>query len=106
LLGGNPEVHGLPVLIVSVLATGAMIACALILGDIERSDFNMRSVMLDTLADAAAAAGVGVSGAIILVVGGLYWLDSAVALIVAVIVAYHALKLIYEVATSATLKPS
>jgi cobalt-zinc-cadmium efflux system protein len=97
LVGGSPQVHGLPVLIVSVIATGAMILCATILGHIEEDDFNMRSVMLDTLADAAAAAGVAVSGGIILATHGLYWLDAAVALVIAVVVGYHALKLIREV---------
>ncbi len=56
----------------------------------------MRSVMLDTLADGASAAGVSASGAIILIVGGVYWLDSAVALAIAAIIAYHALKLIRD----------
>lgn len=97
LLSGSPEVHGLPVLIVSVVAAGAMVLCAGILGSIEADDFNMRSVMLDTLADAAAAAGVAISGAIILVAQGLYWLDATVALVIALVVGFHALKLIVEV---------
>jgi divalent metal cation (Fe/Co/Zn/Cd) transporter len=56
----------------------------------------MRSVMLDTLADGASAAGVAASGAVILIVGGVYWLDSAVALAIAAIIAYHALRLICD----------
>ena len=70
---------------------------AFILGNIESSDFNMRSVMLDTVADAAAAAGVAIGGAIILIAGGLYWLDSAIALAVALVIGFHALKLLREV---------
>lgn len=105
LLGGSPQVHGLPVLIVSTVATGAMVLCARILGPIEADDFNMRSVMLDTLADAAAAAGVALSGAIILVAQGLYWLDAAVALGIAIVVGYHALKLIHEVLGDLRRKP-
>lgn len=97
LVDGSPEVHGLPVLIVSVFAAGAMILCARILGSIESDDFNMRSVMLDTVADAAAAIGVAISGAIILAAQGVYWLDAAVALAVAIVVGYHALRLIREV---------
>jgi len=46
------------------------------------------------LADAAAAAGVAATGAIILATGGWYWLDPAVALAIAAVVAYHALALI------------
>jgi cobalt-zinc-cadmium efflux system protein len=52
------------------------------------------AVLLDTVADAAAAAGVAAVGAIILTVSGWYWLDPAVALAIAVIVAYRAIKLI------------
>ena len=93
---GAPAIHGLPVVIVSVTAAGAMIACALILGNVE-SDLNMQSVMLDSVADAAAAIGVALSGAVILLTGGAYWLDSAVALVIALVVAYHAVSLIRRV---------
>jgi len=94
---GAPYVEGSPVIVVSVIAAVVMGTCALIIGTVETDDLNMRSVLLDTLADGAAAVGVAVSGAIILVSEGLYWLDSAVALAIAVIVAYQALKLIREV---------
>ncbi|HET9153951.1 MAG TPA: cation diffusion facilitator family transporter [Solirubrobacterales bacterium] len=97
LLNGSPEIHGLPVLVISVIAAGAMILCARILGSIDSNDFNMRSVMLDTVADAAAAIGVAISGAIILAAHGVYWLDAAVALAIAVVVGYHAVRLIREV---------
>jgi cobalt-zinc-cadmium efflux system protein len=60
---------------------------------------NMRAVLLDTLGDAAAAAGVALAGAIILFTGGTYWLDPFVALIIAVVVGYHAARLISQVAT-------
>src|SRR5205823_10817067 len=63
---GAPSVHGGPVVIVSVTAAIAMIACAFILGDVA-GDLNMQSVMLDSVADAAAAIGVALSGAIILI---------------------------------------
>ena len=93
LSSGAPEVRGLPVVIVSLLAAAAMIVCAAILGDVA-GDLNLQSVMLDTVADAAAAIGVAVSGAIILVTGGHYWLDPLVALVIALVVAYHALRLV------------
>jgi Co/Zn/Cd efflux system component len=60
-------------------------------------DASVAAVLLDTVADAAAAAGVAVTGAIILATGGWYWLDPAVALAIAVIVSYHALALIRNV---------
>jgi cobalt-zinc-cadmium efflux system protein len=91
-----PSIDGLPVVIVSVVAAGAMIACALILGDVH-GDLNMQSVMLDTVADAAAAIGVTISGAAILITGGLFWLDSIVALIIALVIGYHAVRLIRSV---------
>jgi len=50
-------------------------------------------MLLDTAADAAAAAGVAAMGGIILLTGGWSWLDPAVALAIAVVVGYHALVL-------------
>ena len=103
LVTGTPEVHGLPVLVVSAVAALAMAAGALILGGDDGDDAagdrdaSVAAVLLDTVADAAAAAGVAVTGAIILATGGWYWLDPAVALAIAVIVAYHALALIRKV---------
>lgn len=104
---GVPEVHGLPVLIVSAVAAVVMLAGALILGgDLDddddedgpgADDLNIKAVLLDTAADAAAAAGVAGAGGIILATGGWYWLDPAVALLIAVVVAYHAVRLLRKV---------
>jgi cobalt-zinc-cadmium efflux system protein len=96
-------VDGLPVLVMSGFAAVAMLVGALILrGDQEDEegggrDLSMSAVLLDTVADAAAAAGVAAVGAIILATGGWYWLDPAIALTIAVVVAYHALALIRKV---------
>ena len=96
-------VDGLPVLVMSGIAAVAMLIGALVLrGDEEdeeggERDPSVAAVLLDTVADAATAAGVAVVGAIILVTGGWYWLDPAVALTIAVVVAYHALALIRKV---------
>ena len=60
-------------------------------------DLSVAAVLLDTVADAAAAAGVAVIGAIILATGGWYWLDPAVALVIALVVAGHAVALIRKV---------
>jgi cobalt-zinc-cadmium efflux system protein len=92
LSNGAPIVHGLPVVLVSVGAAAAMVACVVTLGNVE-DDLSMQSVMLDSLADAAAALGVAISGAIILATNGTYWLDAAVALGIALVVGYHAAKL-------------
>jgi len=103
LVTGSHRVEGLPVLIASAVAAVVMLAGALVLrgdsdgGDTGGDDLNVKAVLLDTAADAAAAAGVAVSGAIILVAGGWYWLDPAVALVIAVVVGYHAQKLVRKV---------
>ena len=67
-------------------------------------DLSVAAVLLDTIADAAAAAGVAATGAIILATGGWYWLDPAVALAIAIVVAYHAFALIRKVL--ARLRPA
>ncbi len=103
LISRTPEVHGLPVLIVSGVAALAMTAGALVLradtddGDAQGRDLSVAAVLLDTVADAAAAAGVAATGGFILATGGWYWLDPAVALIIAVVIAYHALALLRKV---------
>jgi cobalt-zinc-cadmium efflux system protein len=100
-----PEVDGLPVLIVSGIAAVTMAGGTLVLradGDDDgERDLSVSAVLLDTAADAAAAAGVAVAGAIILVTHGWYWLDPAVALAIAVVVAYHASALIRKVLRAA-----
>jgi len=103
LVTGVKQVHGLPVLIVSTVAALVMLAGALILGSGEDDDadhgghLNMRAVLLDTAADAAAAASVAVTGAIILATGVNYWLDPTVALVVSVVIGYHAVQLFRRV---------
>ena len=102
---GARQVDGLPVLIVSSIAALVMAAGALILhgdGDddedeTDEHDLSVAAVLLDTIADAAAAAGVAVAGAIILATGGWYWLDPAAALTIALIVGYHAIVLLRRV---------
>lgn len=107
---GAHRVEGLPVLIVSAIAAVVMLAGALVLGgdvddDDGGEDLNVKAVLLDTAADAAAAAGVAVSGAVILAAGGWYWLDPATALVIAVIVGYHAAKLIRKIALALASPP-
>ena len=104
LASGPPRVEGLPVVVASSLAAVVMTAAALILrgddpdpgGDGDR-DVSVHAVLLDTVADAAAAAGTAVAGGIILATGGWYWLDPVVALVIALVVAGHAIVLIRKV---------
>jgi len=105
LITGTPQVDGLPVLVVSGIAALVMTGGALILrgdgdggeGEAGERDLSVAAVLLDTIADAAAAAGVAAAGGIILATGGWYWLDPVVALVIAIVVAYHALMLIWKV---------
>ena len=98
LLHHTPHVGGRSAMIVALVATLAMIGGALILnGDDSDDDLHMRSVILDTVADAAAAAAVGVAGGIIFFTDRFYWLDSALAGLIAVVVAFHAAKLARDV---------
>ena len=109
---GAGHVHGLPVLVASGTAALVMLGAGLILrgdddapGDSAGDRANVRAVLLDTLADSAAAAGVAVTGAIILANPGLSWLDPAIALVIAAVVGYHALRLAREVITTLAHEP-
>jgi cobalt-zinc-cadmium efflux system protein len=89
-----------------------MTASALILGgDLDDDDadesadddeerghrLSVQAILLDAGADAAAAAGVAVAGGIIWAAHGIYWLDPAVALTIAVVISWHAAKLLTQV---------
>ena len=98
LIGHTPEIEALPVIIVSVIGAIVMIAGIFILGnDDSKEDLHMRSVVLDTISDAVASAAVAITGGIILATKGFYWLDSAVALIIGLVIGYQAVKLLKDV---------
>lgn len=111
LVRGVREVHGLPVLIVSGVAAVLMVAAALLLGGDEDDDndegerLNVRAVLLDTAADAAAATGVALAGGIIFATGGTYWLDPTVALGIALIVGWHAARLLWRITAALRALP-
>lgn len=97
LADGSPEVEGLPVVIVSVVTLGVMLAGAVVLGrSAADEDLHMRSVLLDAVADAAAAAGVAIAGTIILLAHGLYWLDPIVALAISAVILVAAIRLLRQ----------
>lgn len=104
LVTGPGDVRGLPVLVASGVAALVMLGGGLILRgdaddpeDSEGDRANVRAVLLDTLADSAAAGGVALTGAIILADPALAWLDPTVALIIAAVIGYQALLLIRQV---------
>lgn len=91
-------VHGAVVLWV---ALGAMVAngtAALVVREGgHRHDLNMHSTFLHMAADALASAGVAIGGLVMLLDTGLGWVDPAVSLGIAVLIAYEALRLGREV---------
>lgn len=101
LLVGAPRVEGLPVLIVAAVSAVAMVLGASILGPGAGSeDLHMRSVLLDTLADALSSAAVAIVGTVIFLTGGSYWLDPAVGILIGVVIGYGAIRLLHEVVTA------
>jgi cobalt-zinc-cadmium efflux system protein len=101
LVNGTPEIHGLPVLIVSAVATVVMVSGVFVLGTGAGSeDLHMRSVLLDTISDALAAAAVAVSGLVIYLTGRWFWLDSALSVLIAAVIAVGALRLLRDVIRS------
>jgi cation diffusion facilitator family transporter len=97
LLAGASTVQGLPMLIISVISTIVMLAGALILGlGAGNEDLHMRSVLLDTLADGAAAAAVAVAGGVIALTHRFYWLDPALAAIIAAAIGVAAITLLAD----------
>lgn len=98
LRAGAPEVQGLPVLVVSVIGALVMVVGAVVLGrDAGSEDLHMRSVLLDTVSDALTSAAVAVTGGIIFVRHGLYWLDPAVAIVIGLIIGFGAVRLLRDV---------
>ena len=97
LLAGASIVQGLPMLIISVISTIVMLAGALILGlGAGNEDLHMRSVLLDTLADGAAATAVAVAGGVIALTHRFYWLDPALAAIIAAAIGVAAITLLAD----------
>jgi cobalt-zinc-cadmium efflux system protein len=92
-----PSVHGGAVLLVAGIAALVNGVAALVLAG-DRHDLNMRAVLLDTAGDAAANAGVAAAGAAILLTGGYEWLDPAVSLVIAAVIAARAVRLLMQAA--------
>jgi len=104
LVQGTPPVQGLPVLIVSAIATAVMVLGVFILGpNAGEEDLHMRSVLLDTASGALASAAVATSGAVITVTGTFYWLDPVLAAGIGVVIGYGAVRLLRDALTSLRL---
>ena len=101
LLNNSPEINALPVLIVALLSAISMGVGVLILGKrAGNEDLHMRSVFLDTASDGLSAIGVAVVGLVILLTHNYYWLDSAAAVFISLIIGYGAIRLLIDVTKS------
>ena len=93
-MAGSPPVEGLPVVVAGAITAIVMLVGAAVLGrSAADEDIHMRSVLLDALADAGAAAGVAIGGLVILVSRGLYWIDPVLAVAISAFVGVAAIRL-------------
>ncbi len=60
-------------------------------------DLHMRSVLLDTISDAVASAAVAIGGAVIYFTGRYYWVDSALSVVISLVVGAGAVHLLRDV---------
>lgn len=63
-----------------------------------RDDLNMRSALLHMAGDAVASLGVAIAGLVILLTGRFEWLDPAVSIAIAVLIAIEAYRLVLQAA--------
>ena len=78
------HVEGGLVVVVAVAALLVNGIAALVLRA-DAEDLNMRAVLVDTVGDAAANAGVAVAGAVILLTDGHFWVDPVVSILIAIV---------------------
>ncbi|MEA2973980.1 MAG: cobalt-zinc-cadmium efflux system protein [Actinomycetota bacterium] len=91
-----PDVQGGWVLAAAVVSAAVNGAAAWMLGHGHHHDLNMRSAALHMVGDAATSASVAVTAVVILVTGGYQWLDPAVSLLIAALIAVQAVRLVGE----------
>jgi cobalt-zinc-cadmium efflux system protein len=98
LIGGAPEVPGVPVLLGGAATAVILGIGVLVLGTgAGREDLHMRSVLLDTASDSVAAGAVAFTGALIALAHGLYWLDPAVGAVIALVIMIGAVRLLVDI---------
>jgi cobalt-zinc-cadmium efflux system protein len=94
----HPEpVRGGVVVAVALAAFAVNTAAALVLRE-HGSDLNMRAALLHMAADALASLGVAVAGLVILLTGGLLWLDPLVSIAIGALIAVEAVVLVRQAA--------
>ncbi len=76
--------------VIAAAAAGAVVNLVAAFVVFDRSDdLNMRSALLHLLSDAATSVAVALTGAVMLATGGWYWLDPAVAVVIAVVIGWQ-----------------
>jgi cobalt-zinc-cadmium efflux system protein len=90
----HPEtIHAGPVIVVAIAATMINLVAARFLDD-HSHDLNMRGALLHMTSDALTSAGVAASAIVIGATGGNNWLDPAVSLVIACVIAFRAVQLL------------
>ena len=92
-LGDSVEVRGGVVMVTALVALAGNAFSVLLLRDTHH-DLNMRSALLHMVGDVAASAGVAVAGFVIFVSDGNYWVDPVVSLVVGLLIAVEAIRLL------------
>ncbi len=85
--------------LVAIVAATALLAnagAALLVFEPGGHDLNTRSVVMHLAGDAAASAGVAVAGLVMLLTGGLSWLDPAVSLAIALLIGLQSFRLVRD----------
>jgi len=90
-----PDVVAGPMLIVALIGLAVNLVVALVLGDHDHNDLNVRSAFLHVLGDALASVGVVIAGAVILLTG---WtlIDPIVSVLIGVIITLGSLRVLRE----------
>jgi cobalt-zinc-cadmium efflux system protein len=90
-------VHASVVIVVAAAAAvvNALAAVALLR---HGGDVNLRAAMLHLVGDVAVSVGVVAAGIVMAIVGGAYWLDPLVSLLIGVVIAWQAVSLLRETA--------
>jgi len=95
-----PAVEGGWVLAAAVVSAVVNGAAAWMLGHgsggHRHRDLNLRSASLHMVGDAATSASVALTAVVILVTGGFFWLDLAISILIAVLIAVQAVRLVRE----------
>ena len=94
-LGAPPQVPGLPVMVVAAIGIAVNLGAAWLMRGGHAHDLNRRGAYLHLLADAAVSLAAVIAGAGMLLLGW-QWLDPAIALLVAAVVAAGAFGLLRD----------